>query len=448
MTTDVDEALEIFNNLTGKNDLSEDFKNMLISLNLTEVEGYIVKLKLNNEILSGKLHKEDVISRLNLVLGNLSLNRTYDNHVYKYNRDTLLFLYNQIDNKVECDNCGSMLLPVDRYCYNCGQEQVPKISILELLSSIDSAYIKPGDIIKINDDNTIEKTTFEENQMNVEENIVEDVELELLYRDKIMKNELNIKYFKVLLLNHIKNHSYINNIDTELCKSYNIKSLSRVIEELMNEKMIKIEPEARIHNGLLNIMTTIGVGDNQRGNNKKRWSYDLTDLGFDYLSNNQYVHVYNNFIKNSVADDIIKFNEIFSKSVLSNYELLFLDYLNIKRKDFLEVNNMLSYLDTYILEAYYYESNHEEDKRIRALFKRFILGINMNFSSVSYDNPIDEEFINYLNNVLTDDSVNLNELKALFNKAYNSIDNKKLTLSMQESLRILFKLFNRYIDDF
>ena len=61
----------------------------------------------------------------------------------------IIYLENQQDNKIICENCGVPLHFIDKYCYNCGQEQTTKITIIELLSSINSTYIKPGDIIRI-----------------------------------------------------------------------------------------------------------------------------------------------------------------------------------------------------------------------------------------------------------------------------------------------------------
>ena len=72
MMSDIEKALNIFNNITGKTELSCQYKQMLDSFNISESNGYIVKLKLTDEILSGKLNSNEVETRLNMILNRLS----------------------------------------------------------------------------------------------------------------------------------------------------------------------------------------------------------------------------------------------------------------------------------------------------------------------------------------------------------------------------------------
>ena len=220
MMSDIEKALNIFNNITGKTELSCQYKQMLDSFNISESNGYIVKLKLTDEILSGKLNSNEVETRLNMILNRLSKFKSRNGHTFTYDVDMLIFLKNQTDNKIMCSNCGYSMLPIDKFCSNCGREHVPRISLFELLSGINSKYIKPGDILKFNEDNTVEITTVN-NMYNFH---IEKRELELLYEEKIEKQEVNNYYFKILILNQIQKYGNVK-VSEYLFTFYKIKNL-------------------------------------------------------------------------------------------------------------------------------------------------------------------------------------------------------------------------------
>ena len=92
MMSDIEKALNIFNNITGKTELSCQYKQMLDSFNISESNGYIVKLKLTDEILSGKLNSNEVETRLNMILNRLSKFKSRNGHTFTYDVDMLIFL--------------------------------------------------------------------------------------------------------------------------------------------------------------------------------------------------------------------------------------------------------------------------------------------------------------------------------------------------------------------
>jgi hypothetical protein len=441
MSPDINDALDLFNEVTGTNDLSDGYRQKLSELHLNETDGYIVKLKLNNEILSGKLAKEDVIPRLNYVLNLLSSHKSHNNHIFQFNKDVLLYLNNHNENKVICEKCGCPILAIDKYCYNCGYEQVPQITLFELLSSIKSTQIKPGDILRINRDNTIELTSFNEDPSELR-NIIEDKELEDLYENKIEKIELYHHYFKVILLYYIKKYESIEYINKEVYSSYKINNVLEVINELANDGLIKIR-KGKFYQNFSNFLSVLDYKDIHKIANKRdNWLYSLTDKGEAYLNNNKHVLIYNFFIINTCMDDIISFDNFISTNQNVDQEDLLVSYIIFKRENFFKERMLGSCISSYDLEAYYYEINKDTLNQIVTLLKKFIFGLNYNYMSVKSIKPIDSNFIEYLSNVLTDNSINMNKLKISFSTAYDSMNVDKLIFSKEESLNYLLKCLN------
>jgi len=115
---DIEEALEILNNLTGRESLSQDYLQLLKNANLQETDGFLIKLKLNDEILSAKQTSQSVIPRLHYLIQLLSQRRSNNDNLLGYEEKLIIYLENQQDNKIICENCGQPLHFIDKYCYN------------------------------------------------------------------------------------------------------------------------------------------------------------------------------------------------------------------------------------------------------------------------------------------------------------------------------------------
>ncbi len=439
MISDKDEALTIFNEITGLNDLSSSFRKTLVELNLTEIDGYIIKLKLNDEILSGKLTSDHVVDRLNFILNKLSNEKSCENHVYNNPRDILLFLNNQEeDNKVVCSECNQLLLSIDQYCSNCGSKCTPKLDIFDLLSSINDSYIKPGDIIRVNMDHSIEKTTFEENQI-FKENMMGAVNLESLYDTQIKRNNLNKLFSEVLVLDHVQKQGNISIIDA-ICFRYDVDDSYMLVNNLINNGLLEFKVNDTIYNKFRDVLAVLDIRTNKISSDSSVNHYFLTRSGEKFLEENSYVLLFDKYFKNSVADDIVLFDELYSNNKCSLDELVGL-FINVKRLEFMENNQLVEYLSTFDLEAYIYESMDLFDKWIQTLFKKFIISLNENYSSKSLK-PLDAEFCNYLVNVLKKESLSLSNLKSYFFKSYDDLDGTSFIHDKETCFNYLLRCFN------
>ena len=425
MMSDIEKALNIFNNITGKTELSCQYKQMLDSFNISESNGYIVKLKLTDEILSGKLNSNEVETRLNMILNRLSKFKSRNGHTFTYDVDMLIFLKNQTDNKIMCSNCGYSMLPIDKFCSNCGREHVPRISLFELLSGINSKYIKPGDILKFNEDNTVEITTVN-NMYNFH---IEKRELELLYEEKIEKQEVNNYYFKILILNQIQKYGNVK-VSEYLFTFYKIKNLENIISELLNSKLVKVSSFFNIFKKIRNISN---IEDNNILEN-----ISITKKGKKLLDENKHVLLYDFYIRDSLIDDIVEFENFFSKKHGSLNEI-FIEYLLFKRELFKAEKNTTRFLSTYDLESYFYEINDNKDKLVHTLFKRFIININTDFSHTQHQSAITEEGILHMVNILTELSMDLSLMRKIFHEGFNELDENYLVFTEEESFNYLLR---------
>ena len=89
--------------------------------------------------------------------------------------DLILYLYNQPSAKVTCDNCGCELLLIDKYSSKCSSEFIPKISFMDLMAAVDLEDILPGDMLKINEDNTVEKIAFNSTVKSTDDKTLKEV---------------------------------------------------------------------------------------------------------------------------------------------------------------------------------------------------------------------------------------------------------------------------------
>lgn len=411
MTSDVDNALSYLNEITGKINLSEHYKSKLAKHNLTENDGYLIKLKLNDEILHEKLDIEKINERISVLINNSEKQKPWINE--NYNMDLILYLHNQDKSKSQCNNCGASVLAIDEYCSKCGHKIVPKLSVNNLLSTLNSGEFKPGDILKVNTDNRIEKVTFTDTNPQTTSQ-----DLRLMYENKLNKNKLNFKFFKILLLHAIRNNNYtIYNKTT----AYNV-NLKEVIQDLIDENFIK-------------------SSENNMDSDIMDMPVEITSEGDKLLNMNRNVILYDIFIKDSRVDDILVFNNILENNHELKKDDMIDSYLETMRDNYLKDVKFDEYLATFDVESYYYELEGNINRWIRALLKKFIALVNMGYLS-STSNIIRSEVINYIQNVLTKESVTIEHLDELFNEANESFNADYIIISPEISYKYLLRSFN------
>ncbi len=428
-----DEAIAVLNQLTGASTLSEDYVDLLKSLYISESDGYIIKLKINNEILDGQLTAEEVQPRLEQLLDNLAKTRIHDGYVNDYSEDLLLFLYNQ-DEEVTCDNCGSRILALDSFCSNCGEKYVPKISPFDLMTSISSQHITPGDVIRINKDNSIEITSIDEEHEKKEESVNYDG-IEQSYENNIIINRLNITYFKTILLDLIYKYGNLRKLDNDLPISYNITNTSQVIKELINDNLMMIGSIDSYYNSIIDNADDLSLIPLDVWMQLK---YIITNSGVDFLNSNNHVFYYDYYIKDSLVDDIIEFDDICRGSD-QDVDESFIRYITIKRNQYLKNSCFDEYLATFTLESFYYEVNQRTDLQIISLLEKYIATLNINDEDTDEVLPaIDDQSMDFLKEVINSNKISFYKLGNYFDTAFDDIKIDKFIFSRSEALEYLF----------
>ncbi|MBE6487466.1 MAG: hypothetical protein E7Z86_01965 [Methanosphaera stadtmanae] len=425
---DIEEALEILNNLTGRESLSQDYLQLLKNANLQETDGFLIKLKLNDEILSAKQTSQSVIPRLHYLIQLLSQRRSNNDNLLGYEEKLIIYLENQQDNKIICENCGQPLHFIDKYCYNCGQEQKTKITIIELLSSINSAYIKPGDIIRINKDYSIDKTTYDLDDRRIKHEKVAD-EINQLQYEQMNKHNIQQFYKKILTLNFIDKQINLN----QLTNKYHIddEEVNYIINELMDENLIINS----LNGKMLQLKSMIG--------NHSNYLHQLTPTGKMLLKNNVYIIFYYDVLYETIADNIVEFEYLYRNRIATeNLEDISVKLITNLRMFYLENNMQQEFNQTFNLEAFLHELFGKSSDKLLILLKRFIINVNLNYGNIR--TPLDEQFIHYLKNIISSANLTLDKLYELLNQAYLDVIDDNIIIEYDELLNILVKCLEGY----
>ncbi len=433
-----DEAIAILNDITGSSTLSDEYVDVLNTLHISESDGYIIKLKINNEILSDKLKPDEVQPRLERLLDNLAQTRIHDGHVDTYSNDLILFLYNQ-DDELTCDNCGSRILAIDSYCSKCGCEYVPNISPFDLMTSISSEHITPGDVIRINKDNTVEISSIDEEHSKKDE-VVDYNEIEQSYENNMVINKLNIIYFKTILLDYIYKYGNLSKLDNELPISYNITNTSLVLKQLINDNLMEVNDTNTYYNNIINNSDDLSLIPMDVWIQIK---LSVTHKGVDYLNSNNHVFYYDYYVKDSLVDDIIKFDEIYRTSDNKDLDTSFIKYIDTKKKEFLDNEMFDEYIATFTLEAFFYEVTENTKQQIIALLEKYIaiLNLSTNDKNNSFD-AIDSESMDLIGTVLKNNNIEFDVLKKYFRDAYEEFDSDNFIFSYDEAFNYLLLCIN------
>ena len=258
---------------------------------------------------------------------------------------------------------------------------------------------------------------------------IEKRELELLYEEKIEKQEVNNYYFKILILNQIQKYGNVK-VSEYLFTFYKIKNLENIISELLNSNLVKVSSFFNIFKKIRNISN---IEDNNILEN-----ISITKKGKKLLDENKHILLYDFYIRDSLIDDIVEFENFFSKKHGSLNEI-FIEYLLFKRELFKAEKNTTRFLSTYDLESYFYEINDNKDKLVHTLFKRFIININTDFSHTQHQSAITEEGILHMVNILTELSMDLSLMRKIFHEGFNELDENYLVFTEEESFNYLLR---------
>ncbi|MDO5825847.1 MAG: hypothetical protein Q4Q22_05665 [Methanosphaera sp.] len=429
-----DETLNIFNNYIGDTEFSETFNKLLSDNHLNESDGYLIKFKVYNEIMKNRVNEDNVINRVNSIANRLSDRRSYKTHVFDYDYEIIRYLSNSEDNKIFCENCGNKLLYIDKYCYNCGKKQNPQITLIELLSSINSEYIKPGDIIKINEDYSIDKTSYEYNKQIDESKINENIES--IYNHDFNKREIEHKYLRIVLLDYINR---MGNPSSFIDKYpyHNFEELILTIHELENENLIS----KSIKNVMKDYVLLFENKSRDSFNETLHNNYNLSEYAIYLLSNHSHVLFYYNVIKNSVIDDIVEYDRLCqTKDTNQSFKEVILNLIRILRDKYFLKGFYTEYHSSFDMEAYVHELFGDSVYRMVILLKKFI--IKSSFNIQRGINPLEINYMTYLGDNIYASRLNLDDIKYLFNQAYVNVNKEEALFEEDELLNVLLSYLN------
>lgn len=430
----IDKTLAIFNDYIGQKDFSNKFKEILSDNHINESDAYLIKFKVYNEIINQKVNENNVIFRINNLINHLSNRRYHNNHLFNYDYEIIRYLANSDDTMTICEYCGKKLLYIDKYCHHCGNKQNPQITLLELLSSINSEYIKPGDIIKINEDYSVDKTSYSYTRQS--DKSVTDDNIESVYTHGILKKEIEHRYLKILLLDYIHRNDNLRYFSRKY-PYYNIEEIILTVQELENEKLISKSLKYLVKN----YPSLLKNDNNSKFDEFLNNEYDLSQYAVYLLNNQPYVLFYYQIIKDSVVDDIVEFDRLCqTRQINQSFESLTLNLINILRDKFLSRGFYTEYHSSYDMEAYIYELFGNNNNRLISLFKKLI--VKSSFNIQKGVNPLENDILSYVGKNVYSLNLDADSIKYLFHQAF--INLKKDEINFKES--DLINIFIRYLN--
>lgn len=374
-------------------------------------------------------------------------------------------MLNQQFTKVACKKCGEELLSSDKYCYSCGEEKVDTIGLFEISESFIPENLKPGDIIRVDENNEIQKVTSRD---VLPEDTVEQLdtnELELLYTKRIKQGNVYHRFAKVLLLNQIKEYSVFKKMPSSFYYTYNITSLDSLKSEIIEENLIKPKKIIDLLNDkniyqLRFLLEKNGLshGDNQKSDLIKRIvnnladkeilsvfgeEYILSSNGQKFFDSNQHALFYDAVLKDSMINNIMDYDGLYlSKCKDFTKEEVALMLLDINREKFNKKGDLISYVSSFDLEEHIYNLMHDNKNRVIALLKKFIYNMNLSYYTLYNIDRLDPKFIKYLNYVLKIVSLDFNSLKEYFHLADEKLTIDIRIVPLDVTFKYLIRCFN------
>ena len=326
----------------------------------------------------------------------------------------LKFLLNQEHNIMPCPMCGAIIVRKDKFCYKCGCD-------------VSKPSAAPTENVKE------EKPTQDEN--------IAFKFAYVLYLDSINKYPgmkiANNKYLKSYgaKVSQLKKQATEDGYLEEgnplaAAKKCTVKDLKAILKE---HDLLLVGKKAELIQRLAENLTEEEL--------KKEFPSKLTsvnDNGIKFIEDNRYVFYYDKstLLKDRISVDeyesiFIDVKDLSDLNILKQVE----DYL-LHREDFLVENG---YLNEYVLGFYLlnevYNDLRDANKLLDNLFKIFIASINTPGNGF-----IDEITSANLINILNALRLDANELKRVFDNAYDGLKLPGLAISKEESFAYLLRV--------
>ena len=426
------------NELLGKTELTEAFKETLKSKDLSEEDGFTIKAQLYEEIEKGKLSSDDVVNRINEIIERQAKNKKIQmqNKISVKARSMLKLLNNQENFSVNCTKCGEMLYLTDKFCFKCGHEIADEIE--------NKSYINI---------NTNPEATKKEEE-------IKDEDLTLLYNERIKTGyDSEFKFGYVNYLNALNSSSDV----FEVCNKYEISQedfekqglKDGFIEEIANIScftMNEIKDVLRKYNlkvsGRKNELIN-RINENLSPEQAKEefpvTSYVITQKGEDFIKDNDYVFIYEelDYLKEDLGINEFD-NYIVQNKDKNAYELIEDYYKKIEDK-VVSAKQWSEYKNIFKEENKFFMKKEDLDNSLKASLKVFILDVNNWVYDEEFQNneiAISKDNVKILNKLLLEEKLDINQLKDLFNTAADEVKIPSFIIPKDKVFRYLILAFN------
>ena len=426
------------NELLGKTELTEAFKETLKSKDLSEKDGFTIKAQLYEEIEKGKLSSDDVVNRINEIIERQVKNKKIQmqNKISVKARSMLKLLNNQENFSVNCTKCGEKLYLTDKFCFKCGHEIADEIE--------NKSYI--------NTNTNLEATKKEEE--------IKDEDLTLLYNERIKTGyDSEFKFGYVNYLSALNSSSDV----FEVCNKYDISQedfekqglKDGFIEEIANINcftMNEIKDVLRKYNlkvsGRKNELIN-RINENLSPEQAKEefpvTSYVITQKGQDFIKDNDYVFIYEelDYLKEDLGINEFD-NYIVQNKDKNAYELIEDYYKKIEDK-VVSAKQWSEYKNIFKEENKFFMKKEDLDNSLKASLKVFILDVNNWVYDEEFQNneiAISKNNVKILNKLLLEEKLDINQLKDLFNTAADEVKIPSFIIPKDKVFRYLILAFN------
>ena len=426
------------NELLGKTELTEAFKETLKSKDLNEEDGFTIKAQLYEEIEKGKLSSDDVVNRINEIIERQVKNKKIQmqNKISVKARSMLKLLNNQEDFTLNCTKCGEKLYLTDKFCFKCGHEIADEIE--------NKSYI--------NTNTNLEATKKEEE--------IKDEDLTLLYNERIKTGyDSEFKFGYVNYLSALNSSSDV----FEVCNKYDISQedfekqglKDGFIEEIANINcftMNEIKDVLRKYNlkvsGRKNELIN-RINENLSPEQAKEefpvTSYVITQKGQDFIKDNDYVFIYEelDYLKEDLGINEFD-NYIVQNKDKNAYELIEDYYKKIEDK-VVSAKQWSEYKNIFKEENKFFMKKEDLDNSLKASLKVFILDVNNWVYDEEFQNneiAISKDNVKILNKLLLEEKLDINQLKDLFNTAADEVKIPSFIIPKDKVFRYLILAFN------
>ena len=431
-------AVKKVNELLGKTELTDAFKETLESKDLTEDDGFTIKAQLYEEIEKEKISFDDIVNRINEIIERQVKNKQIQmqNKISLKARSMLKLLNNQENFTINCTKCGEELYLTDKFCFKCGHKIADEIQ------------------------NKYNSNTNTNPEVTKKEEEIKDEYLTLLYNERIKTGyDSEFKFGYVNYLNALNNSSDV----FEVCNKFDISQedfekqglKDGFIEEIANINcftMNEIKDVLRKYdlkvsgrkNELINRIHE-NLTPEQAKEEFPVTSYVITKKGQDFIKDNNYVFIYEelDYLKEDLG--INEFDNYILQNKNKNvYELIENYYKKIEDK-MVSAKQWSEYKNIFKEENKFFMKKDDLDNSLKASLKVFILDVNNWVYDEEFQNneiAISKDNVKIINKLLLEEKLDINQLKDLFNTAANEVKIPSFIIPKDKIFRYLILAFN------